>query len=541
MRDTESQLIAASLALIGCDFALSPAEQAAARGIAAEPDAALVAALRREIGTGGDPLGDAFARIRNARQRRALGATYTPPAMVAAMLARCARESSEPPVRIVDPGAGSGRFLLAAAQAFPEAALVGIEIDPVAALLLRANLAAAGLTARSEVLVGDYRALALAPAGGCTLFLGNPPYLRHHGIAPQWKDWYAATARRFGVKASRLAGLHLHFFLRTLELAQPGDLGCFVTAAEWLDVNYGASLRELLVTRLGVTALHRLDPKALPFADAVTTGVITGFTVGAPPEQVRVGSSSSVAALGELDGGEDVPRRTLAAAPRWTLLTRPARAVPPGWVELGEICRVHRGQVTGGNALWIAGPQAASLPPRYLLPTVTKARELLAGETLRDTSQLRRVVDLPADLGAVEDESVHRFLAWAQAQGADRSYIARHRKAWWAVDLKAPAPILCTYMARRPPAFVRNLCGARHINIAHGLYPRAPLSDATLDALAAFLRENVAQDAGRTYAGGLTKFEPKELERIPVPRPETLGDYCGTTRRIASLPLSVET
>jgi hypothetical protein len=133
----------------------------------------------------------------------------------------------------------------------------------------------------------------------------------------------------------------------------------------------------------------------------------------------------------------------------------------------------------------------------------------------------------------VQNDAIARFLAWARAQGAHRSYIARHRKAWWSVELKAPAPIICTYMARRPPAFVRNLCGARHINIAHGLYPRDPLDDATLDALAAFLRENVAQTSGRTYAGGLTKFEPKEMERIAVPRLEALENYFGDRRKIA--------
>ena len=52
--------------------------------------------------------------------------------------------------------------------------------------------------------------------------------------------------------ASRLAGLHLHFFLRTLELARAGDLGCFVAAAEWLDVNYGAALRWLLIGPISV-------------------------------------------------------------------------------------------------------------------------------------------------------------------------------------------------------------------------------------------------------------------------------------------------
>jgi hypothetical protein len=77
-------------------------------------------------------------------------------------------------------------------------------------------------------------------------------------------------------------------------------------------------------------------------------------------------------------------------------------------------------------------------------------------------------------------------------------------------------------MARRTPAFVRNLCGARHINIAHGLYPRENLPATTLDALADWLRKNVVTDDGRTYAGGLTKFEPKELERVLVPSLEAL-------------------
>ncbi len=66
------------------------------------------------------------------------------------------------------------------------------------------------------------------------------------------------------------------------------------------------------------------------------------------------------------------------------------------------------------------------------------------------------------------------------------------------------------------------------------------MSDAALDALAAFLRENVAQAQGRTYAGGLTKFEPKELERVAVPRIEELARYLVVSRRIASSPLSVE-
>jgi hypothetical protein len=189
---------------------------------------------------------------------------------------------------------------------------------------------------------------------------------------------------------------------------------------------------------------------------------------------------------------------------------------------LGELFRAHRGQVTGANGVWIAGAEAACLPDSLKVPTVTKARDLIeAGQRLKHPERLRRVVDIPAELSVLNEEErlrVAAFLKWAKAQGADQSYIAQHRKAWWSVGLRDPAPLLCTYMARRPPQFTLNDCGARHINIAHGLYPRASISAERLSALVAWLNENTQTASGRTYAGGLTKFEPKEIERLRVPR-----------------------
>jgi adenine-specific DNA-methyltransferase len=79
-----------------------------------------------------------------------------------------------------------------------------------------------------------------------------------------------------------------------------------------------------------------------------------------------------------------------------------------------------------------------------------------------------------------------------------------------------------TYMGRRPPVFARNVAGAPLINIAHGLYPKAELTDLEQDALVAWLNKNVTIDAGRSYAGGLVKFEPKEAMRIAIPNMERI-------------------
>jgi hypothetical protein len=158
---------------------------------------------------------------------------------------------------------------------------------------------------------------------------------------------------------------------------------------------------------------------------------------------------------------------------------------------------------------------------------VTRARELFqAGAVLSDVGGLRFVIDLPLELDALEPSerrAVERFLSVARRAGAHKGFIARHRKAWWSVGLREPAPILATYMARRAPAFVRNPRAVRHINVAHGLYPREPLSLEQLDAFARYLSERTSVASGRTYAGGLTKFEPREMERLLVPGPELLA------------------
>ena len=182
--------------------------------------------------------------------------------------------------------------------------------------------------------------------------------------------------------------------------------------------------------------------------------------------------------------------------------------------------------MTGSNATWVVRPGDTDLPPEVLFPTITRAREIFeAGRTLDSARHLRLVVDLPAELDGFDGPElrrIRRFLTRARRLGAHSGYIARARRSWWSVGLRAPAPILATYMARRPPAFTRNLAQARHINIAHGLYPLVELPERAVERLVAALRDTVTVDGGRTYAGGLTKFEPREMERVLVPGPDLL-------------------
>lgn len=529
-------VISSELQLAQIAFALGASK---VRGLSVQEDAlfkqaspnidSLASKVFAAIRRGEDPLGEAFCSLRSPLVRRSSGAVYTPHQIVNSMT-QWASTHANPDI-VVDPGVGSARFLIASAKTFPNANLIGFDIDPLATLIARAHIASLGMSDRATIHLSDYRDFSRPQnqKGRC-LFLGNPPYVRHHGISQEWKTWLASSARELGHSASQLAGLHVHFFLATAQNAIPGDFGAFITSSEWLDVNYGKLVRDLFLSHLGGLSIHLIDPTAMPFPDAATTAAVTCFEIGSKSRSIRLSTISKPAALLSLPSGKSVKRDRLETATRWTPIVRSSNIrAPQGFIELGELCCVHRGQVTGFNKVWIHGPSSPELPEMVLFPSITKARDLFqAGEKLRDPSILKRVVDLPIDLdecSPAERRLIEKFISWAKRQGADSGYVARNRRAWWSVGLRSPAPILATYMARRAPVFVRNLADARHINIAHGLYPREPLNKKILDNLAVFLTGSVSISQGRTYAGGLTKFEPREMERLFIPEPNLLMNH----------------
>ena len=525
--DSERSLVGLAVGLLADASKLSSEERLLANDLV-RPSAQLLAAARGLIAVGTDPLGEAFCALRPPEYRRALGATYTPREIVDSMIA-WAKSENRDPKRIVDAGAGSGRFTVAAAKAFPQAELVAVELDPLAALLLRANAAVLGFAHRLTVEIIDFRNLEIADIAGSTLFIGNPPYVRHHQLGKDWKDWFARTAKGLGFAASNLAGLHIHFFLKTRAIAKSGDFGAYITASEWMDVNYGALLRKMLADGLGGASLHVIDPSVMPFADTLSTGAITCFRIGQRPAEFLMRSVDQLDQLKSLNEGRPVNWVELGNSGKWSILIRNSHVPIGDNIELGELFRVHRGQVTGKNSIWIAGAEAGALPERFLFPCVTRAQEIIrSGDTMHDSRHLKRLIDLPNDLDELEDAeltAVSRFLDWARKNDGDKGWVATHRRRWWSVGLRAPAPILCTYMARRSPAFVRNKARARHLNIAHGLYPVEPLSESVLGDVLAYLRQNVGTSGGRTYAGGLVKYEPREIERLHIPPLSVIAEH----------------
>jgi SAM-dependent methyltransferase len=511
------EIVRLAVACGACDSAgpLSHGELALAKAAGRAPRRSaqkVVSAIR----DGGDPLGDAFCAAEPVERRRKFGAFYTGSTIVDSMIGWALERR---PSRLVDAGCGSGRFAVAAAKRDRSVELVAVDHDPAATLMTRAALCAVGAR-RARVLQEDYLFVQLGAARGATAFVGNPPYVRHHHIGAAAKARAADLASRMETPLSGLAGLHALFYLATSALhARRGDFGSFVTSAEWLDVGYGAMVRHLFANELGGESLDVFNPHCTPFADVMTTAAITTFCVGSRRRWARLSAIASTGLPFALGRGRRVRRRELGSADRWSALVK-GDGEPRAAARIGSLFRVSRGQVTGANDYFVMSRlQARSRGlERFCVPLISHAREILEAGAIVENSPERMVgLEIPPQTDLSRDGALAAYLRAGETAKIHEGYVASRRKPWYAIRFPRP-PIVATYMARQAPRFAGNPDRLGLLNVVHGLYPHQPLDDSLLALAVARLNANreAFVGKGRTYHGGLEKFEPREMENLPL-------------------------
>lgn len=500
-----------------CGGPLSPRELALAK--AAGPRARNAGErLRAAIRDGGDPLGERLCEARSRTDRRNLGTFYTGPAIVDAMIDWALERG---PDRLVDAGCGSGRFAVAAAKRNPALQILAIDVDPLATLIARATLAAIGAK-NVTVIADDFLRVEIGRIAGRTAFVGNPPYVRHHQLSAAAKARASVLASRSGSRVSGLAGLHVLFYLATLALhGKRGDVGSFVTNAEWLDVGYGSFLRRAFAGELGGRSLVAFDPRSVPFADAMTTAAITTFRIGSAARFIRLARITENATF-SLERGRRCERSLLARASRWSGFVDGHQELQTR-AQIGSLFRVSRGQVTGANDFFVMSKTHALERgiSKFCVPLIASAKEVLeSGGVVRDSPERLVGLEIGPEVDVLADEALARYIRAGEAAKIHLGYIASRRRKWYAFAFPRP-PIVGTYMARRAPGFARNPDRLGLLNVVHGLHPRRPLDEHTLASIVASLNARRASfvGKGRTYQGGLEKFEPREMEALPLDLP----------------------
>lgn len=243
-----------------------------------------------------------YTTLLPGKERSALGAFYTPPALTHRLLDLAAEGGVDwSSARVLDPASGGGAFLLEAAARMRRALdgsepafilaqlgtrLSGFELDPHAAGLSQAALeillsdlsAASGRTVPVFVKVCD--TLEETPAAQFDLVIGNPPYGRVT-LTPAQRSRYARGL--YG--HANLYGVFTDIALRW---TRPGGVIAYLTPTSVLGGLYYTALRQLLAAEAPPVAIDFVHARRGVFEDVLQETLLALYRKGRAPERFQV-------------------------------------------------------------------------------------------------------------------------------------------------------------------------------------------------------------------------------------------------------------
>ena len=142
--------------------------------------------------------------------------------------------------RILDIGTGTGLIALMMAQRFPEAQIVGIDIDPEAIVQARENVAASPFAAR--IMINRKDATKFEDKEGFDAIVSNPPYFVDSLTCPAEQRTMARHAVTLNYKTLMHAANNL--------LKNDGIISIVIPTENIEDINSVAALEGLFVSRI---------------------------------------------------------------------------------------------------------------------------------------------------------------------------------------------------------------------------------------------------------------------------------------------------
>lgn len=483
--------------------------------------------------------------LKTRAERNRLGQFATPPILAEDILTHAKRLSPpHQPIRFLDPAFGTGSFYSALLRTLPASRVAwaaGYEIDSDYGQRAREIWGNTPL----KLHIADFTQ-ALPPRSDelrPNLLICNPPYVRHHHLGESLKLRLGRLAEQVaGVRLSGLAGLYCYFLCISYGWMAEDGLAGWLIPSEFMDVNYGRQVKEFLLNRVTLLQIHRFDPTDVQFNDALVSSAVVWFRKASPPAGHEVeftyGGTLISPKISRM-----LPVEVLRNSDKWTCF--PSRGTEDvedqNQPKLSDLFDIKRGIATGGNEFFILTSEQVSryqIPEKFLWPILPSPRHLLTNEIEADETGDPLLIasklfllscHLPLQQVRAKHLGLWAYLRLGLKAEIHKRYLCEHRSPWYSQEVRAPAPLLCTYMGRqhsrngKPFRFILNRSRATIANVYLAMYPKPYFASILRDKphfLEVAWKElntiplKTLLSNGRVYGGGLYKLEPNELGNV---------------------------
>jgi adenine-specific DNA methylase len=444
----------------------------------------------------------------NQLESKALGAFYTPESIADALAAWVVRDGRE---RLLEPSVGEGALVMAAIDRARsicgKESLISFlvcDINPNAVEAVTPRLPPG-----SEARAVDFLQLDPLRTGHFQGVIANPPFTRNHAMAAPRR-----TALRERFKIVGAAGLWVHFLFHAKEFLAPGGRLAAVFPASGLFTSYGRDALRRLAAEFAHVEVRQILEKPRWINGADERGAL--FLA----EGYREGTSVLPAVTSWSVHSEN--------APTFTNTTETFDRLAKATVPLESLATLSIGAVTGCNAFFLLNEEdrrAMEIPLSDVRPVVSRARHVPglhidAAEVLTQAHAGQKTWLLAPQHIETRGTGARRQLAKISKSRRRETLWFHKRSPWWRVQIGEPCHAIFTYMNDHGPKLVLTSGDLHCTNTLHRIRFKDGVSISQRMAAALTMVSTFGQLAaerlGRSYGGGVLKFEINEARRMPA-------------------------
>lgn len=393
---------------------------------------------------------------------------------------------------VLDLGAGDGRFSHAS-HAYKE--YVGIERDETKASRVKLSQGASLVVTDGFEWDGkDYE-----------LCIGNPPYIRHHGLEPEWRDMaLKSIVDDGGPSLKKTANAFVLFLTRALMRSRDDGLVAQVVPYEWVTRPSTSELRKFIESKGWDVYVYRFDSNIFP--TVLTTASIT---------LIDKKSSAGIWKFGTISRSGTVKLTDHASGTRSKVLS---------YSHGTKNCKGIRGLSPGGQEIFVLTEEERlfySLKrDQDVRPCVTSLRSVNQDLSLLDKKSFEQLFVragarcwlIRSDL---DDHSpqLSRYLEGVRAEAWKRYSTCTTRELWWRYrPHPAPALLVASGFTQKSPKVLLNEVGAVAVGSVYGVLLDENEEGARM--MANRLRDYDFQRRLVHHSNGLKKIEVRQLNAV---------------------------
>lgn len=368
--------------------------------------------------------------------------------------------------------------------------------------------------------------------------IANPPYLKFHDYDN--KRYVSKINEKFGLSLSHRANLYVLFLIQSLSQLSVGGRLAYIVPTEFLSSDYGKEVKRYLVETGILRNIVIFNPKLSVFDSAITTSCIL-FCANDEANHQKchfsiVNESNDLEKIKEFADNYSAnylnnewknplthfvyDQSELDPSIKWNHYFSQVKSLKyHDLIPFSCYAKVTRGIATGANQYFTLSEQEAKafhLPDDVLVPCICGAKDV-KGEFMTSSQfeqmkqEDRKIYLFDATKEKERTLPVTDYLQLGERDDIHKRYLTSKRTPWYKLENREVAPILVGVFNRAGIKFVKNEARLLNLTCFHSIYPKYE----NIDLLFAYLISDVAKEIlmknQRIYGGGLSKFEPNDL------------------------------